>query len=56
MDNTRPLLPLMPWEMIGKATDHDLRSIFAYLKSTPPVDNVVPAAVPPGQFASMKIN
>jgi hypothetical protein len=56
MDNTRPLLPPMPWDMIGKATDHDLRSIFAYLKSTPPVDNVVPAAVPPGQFASMKIN
>ena len=56
MDNTRPMLPPMPWYMIGKATDHDLRSIFAYLKSTPPVENVVPAPVPPGQFASQKLN
>ena len=56
MDNTRPLLPPMPWDMIARATDHDLKSIFAYLKSTPPVDNVVPAPVPPGQFANQKMN
>jgi hypothetical protein len=53
LDNTRPMLPPMPWEMYAKATDLDLRSIFAYLKSTPPVNNVVPSAVPPGQFAKL---
>lgn len=47
MDNTRPLLPPMPWQMIAKASDEDLKAIFAYLKSTPPVANVVPAPLPP---------
>ncbi|HEX6332604.1 MAG TPA: c-type cytochrome, partial [Flavisolibacter sp.] len=41
MDNTRPMLPPMPWEMFSHATDEDLRAIFAYLKSTPPVNNRV---------------
>lgn len=52
MDNTRPLLPPMPWDGFGKASDDDLRAIFAYLKSTPPVNNRVPAPVPPGVLAS----
>jgi hypothetical protein len=56
MDNTRPLLPPMPWQMIAKASDHDLKSIFAYLKSTPPVENVVPSPVPPGQLAKLQTN
>jgi hypothetical protein len=45
--NSRPLLPPMPWQDFGHATDDDLSAIFAYLKSTTPVDNVVPAPVPP---------
>lgn len=53
MDNTRPLLPPMPWEMYRNATDEDLRSIFAYLKSTPPVENRVPATLPPGQISQL---
>ena len=52
MDNTRPLLPPMPWQMYTNASDEDLRAIFAYLKSTPPVENRVPAPVPPGQLAA----
>ncbi|HYK57282.1 MAG TPA: diheme cytochrome c-553, partial [Flavisolibacter sp.] len=47
MDNTRPLLPPMPWNVYRRATDDDLKAIFAYLKSTAPVANRVPAAVPP---------
>jgi hypothetical protein len=43
MDNSRPLLPPMPWNVYANATDDDLKAIFAYLKSTPPVNNVVPA-------------
>ncbi|MCW3073038.1 MAG: putative lipoprotein [Flaviaesturariibacter sp.] len=50
LENSRPLLPPMPWQMIGTATDEDLRAIFTYLKSTQPVENVVPAAIPPNML------
>lgn len=43
MDNTRPIMPPMPWQNFRQATDEDLKAIFAYLKSTKPVNNVVPA-------------
>lgn len=53
LDNTRPLLPPMPWQEYANCKDEDLRAIFAYLKSTRPVKNVVPACVvnppPPGK-------
>ena len=39
----RDLLPPMPWPVYRNFSDEDLRAIFAYLKSTPPVHNVVPA-------------
>jgi len=45
LDGSRPLLPPMPWPGIAKATDDDLKAIFAYLKSTKPVKNVVPQPV-----------
>ena len=47
MENGRHLLPPIPWESFQALTDEDLRSIFAYLKSIPPVDNIVPEPVPP---------
>ena len=37
----------MPVKMIGKANDEDLKSIFAYLQSLPPVKNKVPAPIDP---------
>jgi hypothetical protein len=43
----RPILPPMPWFDIGKMTDADLKALFAYLKSLPPVANAVPEPVPP---------
>jgi len=43
----RPILPPMPWTVYGKMTDADLRAIFAYLKSRPPVSNRVPQPLPP---------
>ena len=46
MDNGRMLLPPMPWQAFAKATDNDLKAIFAYLKSTKPVHNVVPPPIP----------
>ena len=45
LDNTRPLLPPMPWQEYRHASDDDLRAIFAFLKSTKPVKNVVPQAM-----------
>jgi len=47
LDGTRPLLPPMPWQQYRHLTDDDLRAIFTYLKSLPPVKNVVPNPVPP---------
>ncbi len=43
----RPILPPMPWPMVGSLTDEDLGSVFAYLQSLPPVHNRVPAPVDP---------
>lgn len=45
MDNTRPLLPPMPWTEYRNLPDEDLKAIFAYLKTIKPIDNVVPAAI-----------
>ena len=47
MDNTRPLLPPMPWTEYRNFPDEDLAAIFAYLKTIKPVDNVVPAPIQP---------
>ena len=51
LDNTRPLLPPMPWPAYAHATDDDIRAIFKYLKATKPVNNLVPAHIPPDQLA-----
>jgi hypothetical protein len=42
MKEGRPLLPPMPWFMYKNMNDTDLRSIFAYLKTSKPVENRVP--------------
>jgi len=47
-------LPPMPWEMYRHFTDEDLRSIFAYLKSIKPVENAVPAPIPPNRLEAMR--
>ena len=39
---SRPLLPPMPWQQYRNLKDEDLRAIFAFLKSTKPVENRVP--------------
>lgn len=43
----RPLLPPMPYPMVAALTDEDIRSLFAYLQSLPPVRNRVPAPIDP---------
>lgn len=49
MGTSRDMLPPMPWQEIGKMTDDDLKAIFAYLKSLPPIDNAIPEPLPPSQ-------
>ncbi|MDB5251058.1 MAG: putative lipoprotein [Flaviaesturariibacter sp.] len=53
MENGRPLLPPMPWPLYSQASDEDLRAIFAYLKSTQPVENVVPAPIAPPMLSHL---
>ena len=46
LDGARPLLPPMPWQNFRKLNDDDIKSIYAYLKTTPPVKNIVPSPIP----------
>src|SRR6476661_10337183 len=50
IESNRDLLPPMPWQNFSHLSDDDLRAIFAYLKSTKPVHNVVPAPKAPTQL------
>jgi hypothetical protein len=43
----RQLSSIMPWMVIGKMTDQDLASIFAYLKTLKPVSHRVDNGLPP---------
>ena len=43
----RPILPPMPYPMYRNATDEDLRAVFAYLQSIPPIRNRVPQPIDP---------
>lgn len=46
IDLKRAILPPMPWEDYGKLNDEDLKAMFAYLMTLPPVRNAVPKPVP----------
>jgi mono/diheme cytochrome c family protein len=46
IDFKRDLLPPMPWRDYGMLGDEDLKSIFAYLMTVPPVKNAVPKPIP----------
>jgi mono/diheme cytochrome c family protein len=54
MATSRPILPPMPWPMIRNLNDDDLKAMFAYLKSTPPITNHVPEPITPEDLANMK--
>lgn len=45
----RPILPPMPWMPYGMKTDADLKAIYAYLQTIPPIRNQVPDPLPPAQ-------
>jgi mono/diheme cytochrome c family protein len=46
---SRPILPPMPWPAYSNLTDDDLKAMFAYLRSIPPITNHAPDSVPAGQ-------
>jgi Cytochrome c len=43
----RPLLPPMPFQILAALDDEDIKSVFAYLQSLPPVENRVPQPIDP---------
>jgi len=43
----RELLPPMPWQNVASLSDDDVKAVFAYLQSIPPVKNRVPDPIPP---------
>jgi len=43
----RQILPPMPWNWYGQLPDDDLKAIYAYLKSLPPMMNKVPPPTDP---------
>lgn len=51
LEGSRGLLPPMPWFNFAKMTDEDLEAMYSFLKTTRPVENVVPL---PKQLADLK--
>ena len=45
LDNTRPLMPPMSMMPVTEMSEDEIKAIFAYLKTTPPIENVIPQAV-----------
>ena len=48
MGTSREIQPPMPWQVYRNMTDEDLKSVFAYLRTIPPIVNHVPDWEPPG--------
>jgi hypothetical protein len=46
----RPILPPMPWNWYRNMTDEDLKAVFAYLQSLPPINNPIPDPLPPDKI------
>lgn len=42
---SRDILPPMPWFNYGKMSEEDLKAVWAYLRTIPPIQNRVPDAV-----------
>ena len=49
MTSGRPIMPPMPWFNYAKMEDQDLKAIYAYLRTVPPVRNRVPEYQPPAK-------
>jgi hypothetical protein len=47
IEGSRPIMPPMPWQTIGMASDEDLANLWVYLNSLKPIKNMVPDYIPP---------
>jgi hypothetical protein len=54
LEGSRDLLPPMPWQMYRNFTEDDLLAVFTYLKSLPPVNNLVPTPIAPNELVASK--
>jgi hypothetical protein len=52
MGTARDILPPMPWYWYGQLSETDLRAIYAYLLTIPPIKNHVPDPIPPAGAAT----
>lgn len=50
----RTIQPPMPWPQYSAANEEDLKAIFAYLKTVPPIKNAVPEYEPPAAVPAAK--
>lgn len=46
---SRPIMPPMPWDVYRNLTDEDLKSVYAFLRTIPPIHNRVPEYRPPAE-------
>lgn len=53
MGTSRPINPPMPWTAFKNMTDEDLKSIYAYLRTIPPVSNHVPDYLEPQEVQTV---
>ncbi|MEJ2004057.1 MAG: c-type cytochrome [Cyclobacteriaceae bacterium] len=53
VEQGRPIMPPMPWEIVGELPDEDLKAIYFYLMSIPPVDNRVPDPLSPDEVRAL---
>ena len=49
MGTSRTIQPPMPWPWVAQATEEDLKAIYAYLRTIPPIENQVPDYQKPQQ-------
>ena len=47
LGTARPILPPMPWQQYSHLPEEDLKAMYAYLQTIPPIKNQVPAPIPP---------
>lgn len=52
LENSRMLLPPMPWQNFTTMEEDEIKALFEFLQNTKPVENIVPAPVPPNKIAS----
>jgi mono/diheme cytochrome c family protein len=51
---SRDILPPMPWPAYGQMNDDELKAIWAYLRTIPPITNHIPDPIPPAGAAHGK--